>query len=66
MYQYQNLCIFSFSESNKPYLWSTCMSGKLIRTPLFDTTNTGDLPFNVPTINGYVHCFSLSPANVSK
>lgn len=42
------------------------MGGKLIRTPLFDTTNTDDLPFSIPTINGFVHCFSHSPVNSSK
>ncbi|VVC40847.1 Hypothetical protein CINCED_3A004867 [Cinara cedri] len=51
------------SESTKPYLWSSCMGRKLIRTPLFNTTETGELPLEVPTLGGFVYCFSLSPVN---
>ncbi|VVC34354.1 WD40/YVTN repeat-like-containing domain,WD40-repeat-containing domain,Quinoprotein alcohol [Cinara cedri] len=52
-------------ESAKPYLWSSCMSRKLIRTPLFDTAKSGDLPLEIPTLNGFVYCFALSLVNAS-
>lgn len=39
------------------------MGRKLIRTPLSDTTKTEELPLKVPTLGGFVYCFSLSPVN---
>lgn len=53
----------SIRENDKPYLWSSCMGRKLIRTPLFDTELTGELPLEVPTLGGFVYCFALSPVN---
>lgn len=51
------------SQSAKPYIWSSCMGRKLIRTPLFDTTESSELPLEVPTLGGFVYCFALSPVN---
>jgi len=40
------------------------MGRKLIRTPLLNTTKeTAELPLEVPTLGGFVYCFSLSPVN---
>lgn len=39
------------------------MGRKLIRTPLFDTTESNELPLEVPTLGGFVYCFALSPVN---
>ncbi|XP_050440258.1 gem-associated protein 5-like isoform X2 [Adelges cooleyi] len=58
--------IFSIAspvEASKPYLWSSCMGRKLIRTPLFDTSVNGELPLEIPTLGGFVYCFALSPVN---
>uniref|UniRef100_A0A2H8TR50 Gem-associated protein 5 n=1 Tax=Melanaphis sacchari TaxID=742174 RepID=A0A2H8TR50_9HEMI len=59
--------IFSIAcprESTKPYLWSSCMGRKLIRTRLLNTREeTAELPLEVPTLGGFVYCFALSPVN---
>ncbi|XP_027854379.1 gem-associated protein 5 isoform X3 [Aphis gossypii] len=59
--------IFSIACSRelvKPYLWSSCMGRKLIRTRLLNTKEeTSELPLEVPTLGGFVYCFSLSPVN---
>ncbi|XP_050548887.1 uncharacterized protein LOC126910389 isoform X2 [Daktulosphaira vitifoliae] len=58
--------IFSIASSlkaSKPFLWSSCMGRKLIRTPLFDTSDNEDFPLEVPTLGGFVYCFALSPVN---
>lgn len=39
------------------------MGRKLIRTPLFNTTETEELSLEVPTLGGFVYCFALSPVN---
>lgn len=57
-----HLAIF-FSDSTKPYLWSSCMGRKLIRTPLFNSSETDELPLEVSTLGGFVYCFALSPVN---
>ncbi|KAL4096870.1 hypothetical protein QTP88_021745 [Uroleucon formosanum] len=59
--------IFSIAcprESTNLYLWSSCMGRKLIRTPLLRSKEgTPELPLEVPTLGGFVYCFSLSPVN---
>lgn len=55
--------MFYTRKASKPYLWSSCMGRKLIRTPLFDTSDNEDLPLEVPTLGGFVYCFALSPVN---
>lgn len=40
------------------------MGRKLIRTPLLRSKEgTPELPLEVPTLGGFVYCFSLSPVN---